>query len=367
MKRLFFVVAFAAIMTCIALCSCGVDSTPVDSTPYEKAEMQDMEDIQGDISHLCYTDEDYAIFTSGTKKDVPEGPLVDTKCITVYDLADKKIRKSFNISDENYIYNVVPYMEGILYAAYDFDTEQNLYEWNLIYRNEDEKILLDKGKCSNYDRMPQIVLIGENPAYIFENIIEKNGSTLDYTCGIKKVQGKQTETILETDEFELLETTLISNGEEYFFLAVKDETLQGYTGNLENVKESFNIDGKLGAFAINRSYVAVSVEKSGVAGEEPEYQLLTFNLKTGKLKKYGTEEMLYRLSGGPGETCMCVDWTFAPYKVNLEKGKTEKIGLPKAVEEGTAVSFFPVSETAYLAEFMVEGNDVIYYKVAMDE
>lgn len=362
MRKSFFVVALLMSMVCIALCSCKAEHAP-----YERVDMSGLENFQGDISHLCYTDEERAIFTSGTKKDVPEGPLVDTKCITIYDLENQKIRKTFNISEENYIYNVVPYMDGILYASYDFNAKNDLYEWKLSYRDENDKKILDKGTCSNYDRIPQIVLINETPVYIFENIVANNGSAAAYTCGVKIIRGMQIGLIMETDEFELLQTTLDSNGREYFFLAEKDGKLRCYIGDLESVDESFDIDGKLGSFSINNSYVAVSIEKAGSTEENPEYHLLTFNLRTRKLKKYNTEEILYRLSGGSGENCMCVDWTFAPYKVNLENGKVEKMSLPKGIEEGTAVSFFPLNETSYLVEFMLEGNDVAYYRVAIDE
>ncbi len=353
------IIAILIMMTTYSIfCSC--DSDP---SPFEKVELAGMKESNKINSRICYTDEEVAIFSSGIRNNAVEGPLIDTKHITIYDLSEQKYVNDFDVNGENSIYHIVPYKDGILYASYDFEQSLGTCEWKITYRDEERKEVIDKGKCPWYGRIPGIILIDGEPVYLFENAVDKKEKDASYTCGVRRISGFKAETIMETDDIELLETTLESNGKEYFFLAEKDQNLYCYIGNLNDVDQSFAIEERIGSFAINDCYVAISIEVNHLTDGEDSYQLLTYDLESGQVKKYDTKEFLYRLKGGNGKSCVCVDWTFTPYRVNLENGVLEKIDLPKDIDEGTAVRFMPLSETTYLAEFLLEGNDTAYYKV----
>lgn len=90
---------------------------------------------------------------------------------------------------------------------------------------------------------------------------------------------------------------------------------------------------------------------------------MTFELKNGKKEKYVTEEFLYRLKGGPGEHCLCVDWTFTPYEVELENGKLKELTMPEKFSTEPAICFFPLNENTYLTQFLLEGDNIVYYGV----
>ena len=361
MKTKIIIITALIISSCLINCSC-VSKASI----FEKVEIPGLENNRKFITSLCYTNENELIFSKGSRKEVIEGPYIDTDSIIRYDLKEKKITDKFKINKENYICNIVPYNEGVVYSSYELKENTDTYEWKISYLDKKEKKLLDKGICTSYDRIPQPILIKEVPLYLFEDIAAENETIKHYSCGVKQISGMQAEIIMQADDFSLLETTLATNGKEYCFLAIRHQKPYCYIGDLEGIKHNFDIGGRIGSFAINKDYAAISIETGQMDSAEGVYSLVTFDLKNGRTEKYATEEFLYRLKGGPGKHCLCVDWTFAPYEVTLKNGRLRELSMPEKFSIEPAISFYPLNENTYLAQFLLEGDDIAYYTVQME-
>ncbi|MGC2871699.1 hypothetical protein ACPW7J_02725 [Ihubacter sp. rT4E-8] len=375
MKEKRVLAALLMVMICILLFSCksgetfnsGKQPAPEGEAVYERLEINDLEHDEDRVTHLCYANRNTLIFTSGVRTDAAVGPYVDTEYIAVYDLKAQKVKDRMQIKNEEYVYHVIPYRDGIIYSSYEQIPEHDAYEWFVTYISDSERKVLDSGKCTNYDRIPQIAFIDETPVYLFENTTDTDESAISCVCGIKRVRGLEAKTIFTTGEVRLLETTLDSNGKAYCFLAVKKQELLCFVGDMEGIKSKFTIEGRIGSFDMNSNYVAVSLEKSGSTEESGNYRLLTLDLESGQLKEHDTKEILYRLKGGSGKTCVCVDWDFIPYAVNLENGELKELGFPTDSRADPAIRFFPLDENTYVAEFLYEGENVSYYKIKMNK
>lgn len=360
MKKRILTLSMIVIMASTCICSCGSKGLS-----FEKIEMPGFENKQGYTRNICYANEKCAVFTLGKKVKNESGSHIETEYISIYDFKNQKVKKEIKIDKNHDVGNAIPYKNGILYVSYEFNKRIDLYEWNILFQNESEQKVLDCGICSYYERIPQINLVSGKPIFIFENLTTDDENNREYTCGVKQISDMKIDEIFVTSSYELLETTIDSNGKEYCFLAVENKKLFCFIGDLDGITKSFPIEDKIGSFDMNSDYIIVSIEHTEETGEK-EYQLLTYDLKKDELHTHKTEEFLYRLKGGAGENCVCVDWKFTPYKVNLEEGELKKIDIPKKSYKNAAIRFLPLSKNAYIAEFLLENNETAYYRIVMD-
>ncbi len=356
-----FEIIVVVIVICLLNSSCS--SNYVAS---ENLEITGFEDKLADNRQLCYADEDCMILTGGTRNGAATGSMIDTDYIIIYDPTDAAIKEELYISDKVHIYSVIPYRDGVVYSYSKLqDSKQDIWEWKIIYQNKDGKEILDEGICSVFALVPELILLKGKPVYLFENAVIEKGDVKTYSCGVKQISEMEPDKIMETSDMRLSGMTLACNGTEYGFLAKKGLNLYCYIGDLNGIKQNFEIDGQARSFTLTEGYAGVSAESKETDREDGAYLLQTFDLKKGKTENYKTEELLYGMAGGPGEHCLCVDWAFTPYDVDLESGELKELDLNEEYSTPPSIRFFPLNKTDYLVEYLFEENNITYDKVHM--
>lgn len=89
MKTKIIIITALIISSCLINCSC-VSKASI----FEKVEIPGLENNRKFITSLCYTNENELIFSKGSRKEVIEGPYIDTDSIIRYDLKEKKLQTS---------------------------------------------------------------------------------------------------------------------------------------------------------------------------------------------------------------------------------------------------------------------------------
>ncbi|MFR1722726.1 hypothetical protein [Emergencia timonensis] len=301
---------------------------------------------------VCYVDKEVIVFSVGKRNKLDVGPLVDTEYLAVYNFKKKQVVRYFYTMTESFICDVIPYHNGILYSTYKRSRiEKQIFEWEVVYINSQGKKLLDEGQCTSYEMIPSFTLINSKPVYLLENI--SNGK---YICCIKRITNMRLSTIFISKTYKLLETTIDGNGKQYCFLAVEDNQPMLIIGDEKEILIEYKIQGKINSFDINKKYALISLQEDSL-----QQSLHTLDLKSKKELKYNFEEGLYRLTGGTGEDCLCVDWEFTPYQINLEKQCIFKLKKPKKYEnESQSISFYPISNLRYVISLDIDDKWSLY-------
>lgn len=374
-KKTFFLSLILIFVLMLLSCSGEKSSEQLDSQKIKKNEALNLENKQKEISMkyekinpqlsleedeietLCYTDENYLVFSVGKKNGALNGPTIDTQYLVVYDCQKKKLIVKYEIKLDSYVADAIPYGEGLLYSYYKkVKAEKETYQWKVVYINRKNQRgqLIDQGLCQNYDRIPRFAILGQSTVYLYENI-EYN----ERFCGVKKVKGEKALNFFKSHDLELLETTIDSNRRKCCFLAIKKNTpILAIIEENGDIAE-YEVDGKIMAFDINPSFAMVSLQDKV---QENQFSLHVVDLRTKKTMNFESTIELYRLKGGEDSFCYCVDWQFKPYQIDIESGTISRINLPKKYEyKNPAIYFYPATKLGRVVAFSTEEEIDYYY------
>ena len=140
-----------------------------DQGAQKKTDIESMEpagfalDMSEDESATCtYSDQEKTVFSIGKRNGHATGPLVNTERLLVFSKDDVQ---EIPMNVEPYIYNAVPFKNGVLYASYAYG-DSGKCEWFVNYVEKGRIDLIDSGQCESYGNMPSIVYIGDIPRTI---------------------------------------------------------------------------------------------------------------------------------------------------------------------------------------------------------
>lgn len=342
MKKVIFI-CILMLMISILLAGCGneenVSEKEITAT-YEKLNV-DLELSEGENLTYCYCTDEQMVFSIGERTGAQAGPLVNTKYLILYNYKEGNIEKKFDINSDAYVYNAVPYLDGILFSTYENSSESDTL-WEVQYISDNETVTIDRGNCESYEKMPAIAYLGENPIYVYEDIEE------EYQCGVKMVENMNATSLIKESRFRLLDAEIHSNGSQYAFMADKTQDYSTYIiGDKDGIIREYELKDKLLNYSINKDFAICSLQNS-----DTDIKLLAINLKDGSDVYADAGRALYRMKGS-GDTCLTVDSGFTMFAVNTGKtiSKTQ-IELPEELEnKKPSVMYYPLSEGRYAVKF----------------
>lgn len=349
----------AVLLLAASLLLCSSCAAGSNGIQYEKLNI-DLALNTDQSTYCCYQDKKTILFSVGTKNDRSEGPSVDTDYIAAYDYKKQSVVKKYDLNSESEIISALPYGDGILYVDYTgvFET----VNWSVVFMDDSGKKVLDQGTVASFDDAPYFQSVDNTPVYLWEN--DQGGH---YACGVKKIVDFEAESIFEETSYKLDGLQISSNGKQYCYMASRDTDTYAtfFIGDLSGILYEHPLSSKIISFAINGSYAICGLGDN--PGGKEVFSVDAVNLKTGEAKSFGVDRALYRMSGGRGKTCLCVDNRYTAYFVDVEAGKIEKFALPKEIAErtwvGWSILFYPTGSSEYIVRFDGSGNRLQFYRM----
>lgn len=291
----------------------------------------------------CYSDGKNSIFAVGSRNEKQIGPLYNTEHL--YLCSGLKVIAEYEINSSAYITSAVPYENGILYVDYTEEDNGQL-SWFLKRIDGMEKTVLDHGSTASFDRVPDLILLGGFPLYLWE----------EGNCfGINQISGDTIHSIIEESSYILPKIEIKSNGTYYCYLAAgpDDANASMFIGNEEGVVWSHSLEGKITSFTITEEYA--------ICGLEGEcFSVDAVNLLTGESKLFQVDKPLWRMSGS-GEACVCVDDGFIPYYVDISQEVIGELSRPKEKSYKTwPTMFYSAGHNNYYARFNMDDGNTYY-------
>ncbi|WP_425756048.1 hypothetical protein ACPW7J_01365 [Ihubacter sp. rT4E-8] len=338
------------ILICFAMCTIFCYGCSTDNQkPRGVVDLQQIDvkfNVGEDETATCtYRDGKDMIFSIGSRNGKPEGPLLNTDRLVLYNI-ERQTEKVFSLDIGEYVYRAVKVNDGVLYAVYEL-RDDDRYNWYLRYLEDDGEKTVDSGICGSYDDIPAIQMIGDIPYYLYTDQHEK--SDLKYELGVRRFEDNEVETVLakkkKTNDGMSL---FLSNGQEYCFLTGKDFPTV-CIGDASGIKHEQKLDMKMIDYGINDDYVICSLGTEDKGKEE--LALVSINIKTGDLVKSEAKEQYYRTQGS-GDVFLCVDWQFTPYRMDVDEDGLVTIAeleYPEAVDlPNSPVLFYPLGNRDYM-------------------
>lgn len=300
----------------------------------------------------CYQNEDIMILSVGSRNGNMIGPLENTENLLVYDYHEEKVLHKYEISGECYVMSAMPYEEGILYVYYSgfFDD----VPWQVIYASAKGNTVLDEGNAISYDRTPYLFELDGNPAYLWES----GYGAADYQYGVNQIIDNQSAALCVSQDGYLCELRAYSNGEAFFFPVDNGNELAVLQiGDQNGINCEYTVSGKIVSMDITQEYIVCSLaEENGKS-----FWLSLIPLIEGEERSIPLDNPLYRISGGKGETCLCVNWNFDPFEIDLKTGNIEGLDIPEnASGLGGSIGFYPCGKRQYLVRFYRNKEILLY-------
>ncbi|MEG1470785.1 MAG: hypothetical protein RSC31_09095, partial [Anaerovoracaceae bacterium] len=340
------------------MCSCGVAEEDISSKEpevvYEQLKVDISQKKNEEIS-LCYCTPTEMVFSVGVRNGAMDGPLVNTERLVLYDYQKNNIAMQFQMNTDAYIYNAMPYKDGILYSTYG-ETGGMSTSWKVMFINSKGTKTIDKGYARQYDGMPCFGEINGKPIYVYEDI---DGES--YQCGVNIINDFVAVAIFTDENYSLCGSGILpTNGTEYMLMMSKekDDYATVVVGNEKGIIGRYPLKEKLAAYNINESYAICSTVKS-----QDEFSLLTIDLKEAKESNTDAGRPLFRITGGKGKSFVSVDSSFNMFAINAGK-KTSKttIEMPIEIYKGSqAVAYYPIEESKYVVSF----DNKSYYRMTV--
>lgn len=356
----------ATILAAILLTGCaGNDSQqPSQLKSGEIKEVDSYEPLEIDLSlneeessTFCYADKTQMIFSVGRRNGRETGPLVDTEYVLKYNYQDREITGKYEWNRKSYIANAVPYSDGVLYSTYTA-VDDDAVQWEVGYKDAQGTEIIDGGYCSDFENVPAFSIINGMPVYLFEDIGEKSN-----ICGVRAIEDSlETKDYIENKEWRLMQTTLDSNGSQYCFLVKSEETPYLIVGDESGTIFEHEIDGSINAFDINQSKALLALQD-----QEGQCRLQTIDLNSKKVETLTTENEMYRLKGSFGDQCVCVDWEFKLYQIDIADKTICELELPSqfaGVSPNPTTFYLPISESKYIIMFETD-DEQSYYRMSL--
>ncbi|MGF6376970.1 hypothetical protein M2140_002049 [Clostridiales Family XIII bacterium PM5-7] len=359
MKKGTFLIIILVII--LSLYGCNPTSTP--STEGEKKAEASYEEVTVDLglqesesATCCYCTDSKMVFSVGKRNDAKTGPLVNTEYLMLYDYMDNGKTEKYSMKTEAYIYNAIPYKEGILYATYD-GAYTDKTPWSVNYIDKNGIKELDSGTARNYENIPHFAMIEDVPVYVFEDF-DKNS----YRAGTKKVLDMKVESIFENADDEQLCTSgvLPSNGKQYMIMvgSEEDEYATAVIGDENGIVKTHTLKEKLISYGINKDYAVCST-----ALNDNTFSMVAIDLADGTTSYTDAGRALYRITGGEGDSMVSVDYTFDMFSINTgEKSTKNKLNFPDGItKEEATIIYYPTSASSYIVS--MDNNK--YYKMTI--
>lgn len=289
---------------------------------------------EGQSETGCFYGSESIIFSIGERNGRPEGPLVNTVSLVLYDYIKEKVLKEFPVNSDAYICSAIPYKEGILYLDYEGVFED--VTWKLTFINDEGATIVKDGICSSYEHTPVLRFIDETPCFFWED---------GNFCGLSKIVDDEIIQVFEREKQSPGPSYFTTNGHEFFFLEGNDYG-NFVIGDMSGIKYEYPSDKKIISFAITQDYIACSLAK------DENYSLLKIDLKKGIGEEVNMDEPLYRLEGIGKNTCFGVYNNFESFQLNLKDNKLSETPYPKDLQ-GTSSPriYYRVSEDIGIAVF----------------
>ena len=286
------------------------------------------------------------------------GPLVNTERLLVVSEDDVQ---EIPMKIDPYIYNAVPFKNGVLYASYEYG-DSGKCEWSVNYAEKGHTDLIDRGQCESYGNMPSIVYIGDIPYYQFT---EKTSQGI--WEGIKRVVDGEPELVFSYECSAMQEPLLVSNGTEYCYLMADGNHPTYIIGDESGILYKNTIRKKMVDFGINDHTVVCSLAED--VNGEAEYEMLAIDLDTGEEKYSDANQPYYRICGS-GDAFLCVDWQFGLYLINKEGDsiQPEAAEYPESPDlNKRSVFFYSQQEGRLLAKFYEDDyHEEAYYEIVVN-
>lgn len=291
----------------------------------------------------CYSDGKDSIFAVGSRNGKQIGPLYNTE--QLYLCSNLEIIAEYEVGSSAYIISAVPYEGDILYVDYT-EGDGGQLSWSLKRINGTEETVLDHGSASAFDRVPDLILAGSFPLYLWEQ---------EDCFGINQISGDTIHSIVEESSYTLPTVEIKSNGTYYCYMAAgpDDDNATMFIGNEEGIVWSHPLADKITSFAITDEYAVC-----GLGGQY--FSVDAVNLSTGESKSFQVDKALWRMSGS-GEACVCVDDQFIPYYVDISQETIRELPRPEEKSyQAWPTIFYPVDFNHYYARFSTDDAHMYY-------
>lgn len=352
-----FLYTLLALCIVFGLCGCALSKDKKDvknenvKTHSEKPLTVSYEKIDfeaklgaGESMTCCSCSNSKMVFSVGKRNGKPEGPLVDTIYLMLYDYVNNKTPEKFVLNTNSYIYNAIPYKDGIIYSTYCIFPNEEKSKWEVNYIDKDGIKKLDEGISRTYDNMPRFAKLKHNIIYLYEDI--KNG---DYECGVRILSEQKIKTILTKADCKIIPGPFSSNGNQYMIMMRKDNDKYAtvVVGDEKGILSETLLKHKLASYGINKDYVVCST-----VIDDNHFSLLSIVLKSGT--KYYTDFgiPLFRITGGMGSSMVSVDNNFKMYAIIPgDKSMKKEIPWPEGKQNGASIYYDPISPSKYIMSF----------------
>lgn len=352
-------IIFASICLVLVLYLLGCQEKGTDNSSkapviaYEKLNV-DIDLLEAESPTCCYTDESQMIFSVGVRNGAQDGPLVNTTRLVIYDYSSGKITKEYLIDSEAYIYNAMPYGDGILFSTYgNLDEKKTL--WKVQHISEKGIETIDRGYARSYDLIPNFGINKEGIIYCYEDIDEG-----EYTFGVKAVNGLNSDIVFsEESDYRLVNPGRFPCNNNNYMLMVgklKDDYATMVIGDQSGITGKYPLKEKLSSYGINDNMAICSSVKT-----QDEYSLHTVNLKIREEDHTNSGRPLFRIEGS-GDSFVSVDSKFNLFVINNSEEVTKvEFDPPGEIGKGyfSFVLFYPISNGNYIALF----DNEHYYKM----
>lgn len=331
-----------------------VEKTTFENAVYTKIPLNfEIGEMQSET--CCYADEEYMIFSVGTKNGKPEGIGVFTDYLMLYNYNNGEVIKKYDIKSKGYVMNAVPYEDGILYT--DYDGNLGPMNWQIKFVNDKGIEILDEGACNAYWGTPQIILVEGIPVYAWNDFPDKG----EKTYGINKITEGKIVNIFRENRAWQGDVQFAGNKKQYFLMVETDEGLYGFkmkvlVGDLDKILFTYETEDGILSSDITKDYVAMSMAKS-----MDEKYLTKLRLKDGKAYTQEIGRDMYRIKGLEDNTCLFVDYNFNLFQTDLDSWERVELPLPEEFMGKTqATAYFPINKDRCMVHFSVE-EDELYY------
>lgn len=293
-----------------------------------------------------YSDKEKTVFSIGKRNGSSTGPLVNTESFLVFGKDGEA--QEIVMKDDAYIYNAVPFKNGVLYATYEI-TGMEKCKWYIKHIENEKVELIDQGQCDSYSNMPSIAYVGDTPYYQFT---ERTSQGIQE--GVKRIVNGKAETLFSYKTDRMNSPFLCSNGVMFSYISQEGGSPLYVIGDKDGIKYKNTTKKKLASFGINDDVMLCSLAEDidGV----PEYEMLSVDLSTGEKTYSDTDQPYYRICGS-GNAFLCIDgkWTLYLMKSDGKKISQKAVEYPESLElENRAGSFYSRQKNSFLVHYFVD-------------
>lgn len=340
--------AVLVLASILVVCACGKDIKEPTTESFDLGyKLQEDEEIEPFFAT------DSLIYAAVLKKDPPSTMQsmfgAKTEKFIVYDTKSSKVTEEYAIKDTDaYIYNAMPFEDGIIYSTYLPKTKKDNGQvpWSINYVTQDDSITVDSGHCRSNMNTPGFANIGEDIYYLYEDFVKES----KYGFGIRKADLEKPKEVLWETKHKLSENELYSNGTDFAIMVegkINDGKANVLIGNVDGIYNEYDFPEKITSMGLCKDYLFCCTTSDG-----EKYSARSIALESGEEYDAELEEPLYRIASMKGNelTCVAGNWGMCILHPGKEFKKVSVEDPEKIIDGREFVRYYPYGESGTFAQ-----------------